>query len=91
VSRPTTSAVIIADATPSIRRCKIKKTWTTIARSSFRLHLFQGDPPSTGIVSDDGAVYSVKDGVTVCLGPRGPATFEGIFVLRPCAAFANRN
>jgi hypothetical protein len=74
------------------RRCKIKKTSATIAPSSFRQHLFKGDPAAwTGIVNGDGAVYNVENGAAVYLGPRGPATFERIFVLMPCAAFANRN
>jgi hypothetical protein len=64
------SAVTIADATPSVRRCKIKKTprrsgcprsVCTCSRATWR--------PRLAIVNGDGAVYIVRDGAAVYIGP----------------------
>jgi hypothetical protein len=64
------SAVTIADATLSVRRCKIKKTprrsgyprsVCTCSRATWR--------PRLAIVNGDGAVYIVRDGAAVYIGP----------------------
>lgn len=56
------NAVTQSKATLAIRRCRIKKTSTTVTVSSFRLHLYISDPTaSSGNTAGDGAAFSVKD------------------------------